>query len=573
MFGFETLMSRFTWRTHFVMLLLAVFIIKRETVHWSYMGNAANISRQQYKIVSRNGSIGLRMNRDFIPAKLGLLRSAIERDPFETWFFKNRFKSKVDLLMASKPWNSGVFQRKGTTSRLKNVILRSLQGENIGIAIMGGSISAGAGLTYDGEDLRGLYYRVFSDWWRKIVLPLTGSSIKLSNLAMGGTSSNFYAFCYSVFLNPETDMDLAFLDFTVNDYVQFKNCKFPMALPLEQLTREVLSEGSSPAVMFVNFVQGDVKRPKCENLENHGQTLLAKHYGITTFSLRKFLCSGFSAKQKNLSKMFATDGNHISIIGHAQMAFMMINHVRQLMLNVLDGLMTTMKGKVTAEKLSLPSIGDRIILPDCPLKFKNLPETLFKSYCQNLCEHPRCFTQITPDCTSNITANQSLQVNAIGTFGFEAIQKVPINSVLLPNATCEAKQRSLENHDQQFNEIQTHRTDAYGGWKSKSKNSMLELEILIPFTSLSKQCIMEGETPARMVAIAVRTRGNGGQAKVWLNEHEERGVLISSYSLFSHTKLHTIASHVMPGRHVISIRTETPGVFILSGVMVGPTHK
>lgn len=563
-FGVVALMSRFDWRSHFVVLLLAVFITKRETAHWFYMGNAASISRKEHKTDSRDDSIGSRLNGDLIPVKLRLLKFAVERDPFETWFFKNRFKSKADLLIVSKPWDSGVFQRKGTTNRLKDVILRSLEGENINIAIMGGSISAGAGLTNDGEDLRGLYYRVLSDWWRKTVQPLTGSDLKLNNLAIGGTSSNFYAFCYSVFLNPKTDMDLVFLDFTVNDYVQFKDSMFPMALPLEQLTREVLSEGSSPAVMFVNFVQGDLRRPKCDNLENHGQTLLAKHYGITTFSLRKLLCSGFAGKRKKLSKMFATDGNHISIIGHAQMAFMMITHVRQLILNVLESLITTKKVKVTIEKMSLPSIGDRIILPDCPLKFRNLPETLFMSYRQNLRERPRCFTQITPDCTRNITAHQSLQVKAIGNFGFEEFQKIAINNVVLPNATCEVKQ---------FGEMQTHRTDAYGGWKSKSKNSMLELEILIPITSLSRQCIMDAATQTRKVAMAVRTHGNGGQAKVWLNENEERGILVTTYSLFGHTKLYTIASHVMPGRHVISIRTETPGVFILSGVMAGPTYK
>lgn len=563
-FGVVALMSRFDWRSHFVVLLLAVLITKRETAHWFYMGNAASISRKEHKTDSRDDSIGSRLNGDLIPVKLRLLKFAVERDPFETWFFKNRFKSKADLLIVSKPWDSGVFQRKGTTNRLKDVILRSLEGENINIAIMGGSISAGAGLTNDGEDLRGLYYRVLSDWWRKTVQPLTGSDLKLNNLAIGGTSSNFYAFCYNVFLNPKTDMDLVFLDFTVNDYVQFKDSMFPMALPLEQLTREVLSEGSSPAVMFVNFVQGDLRRPKCDNLENHGQTLLAKHYGITTFSLRKLLCSGFAGKRKKLSKMFATDGNHISIIGHAQMAFMMITHVRQLILNVLESLITTKKVKVTIEKMSLPSIGDRIILPDCPLKFRNLPETLFMSYRQNLRERPRCFTQITPDCTRNITAHQSLQVKAIGNFGFEEFQKIAINNVVLPNATCEVKQ---------FGEMQTHRTDAYGGWKSKSKNSMLELEILIPITSLSRQCIMDAATQTRKVAIAVRTHGNGGQAKVWLNEHEERGILVTTYSLFGHTKLYTIASHVMPGRHVISIRTETPGVFILSGVMAGPTYK
>lgn len=567
-------MSRFTWRRHLFALLLAVFIIKTKTINWSQVGSGAIISKQEHKTDHSNGSIISRMKGDFTQAKLRLLKIAVKRNPFETWFFKDRFKSKADLLMTSKPWNSGVVQRNDTTNRLKDVILRSLKGENINIAIMGGSISAGGGLTFDHEDLRGLYYRVFSDWWRKTVEPLTGSVVKLCNLAVGGTSSNFYAFCYSDLLSPDSEMNLALLDFTVNDYVQFKHSKFPMALPLEQLTREVLSERSSPAVMFVNFVHGELKRPICENLENHGQTMLARNYGITTFSLRKFLCSGSSVKGKKLHKMFTADGNHISILGHAQMAFMIINHVRQLMLKVLGSLTSSRKLKVTVAKFSLNSIGDRIILPDCPLKYRNLPESVFKSYRQNFGEHPLCFTQITSDCTKNMSANQSLQVKEIGNVGFQEIQKIPINKGGSANTTqCTVKQHSPVNQTESHDEIQTYRTDAYGGWRSQSPNSMLELEILIPSTSLSRQCIIEGATTARNVAVAVRTHGNGGMAKVWLNEYEERGVLISTYSLFGHTKLQTIARHVIPGRHVLSIRTQTPGVFILSGVMVGPTYK
>jgi len=64
-------------------------------------------------------------------------------------------------------WKSGIFQRHDTTNRLKNVILRALNGDDVNVPIMGGSISAGGGLTLDKEDLRGIYYRVFSDWWRR----------------------------------------------------------------------------------------------------------------------------------------------------------------------------------------------------------------------------------------------------------------------------------------------------------------------------------------------------------------------------------------------------------------------
>ena len=68
-------------------------------------------------------------------------------------------------------------------------------------------------------------------------------------------------------------MNLALLDFTVNDYIELKVSRFPMTLPLEQLIREILSERTSPAVMCVNFVRGALQIPVCNNLENHGQTI------------------------------------------------------------------------------------------------------------------------------------------------------------------------------------------------------------------------------------------------------------------------------------------------------------
>ncbi|KAL9957525.1 hypothetical protein ACROYT_G039166 [Oculina patagonica] len=503
------------------------------------MGKGAMGARQRLKLDELNGQ-SIKSNSNLSQKKLKLLKLAIKRNPFEIWLFKDRFKSEKELFMTSQRWDSGVVQRYSTTNRLKDVILRSLNGQDVNIAIMGGSISAGGGLNLDNEGLR------------------------------GGTSSNFFAFCYNALLNPNTEMNLALLDFTVNDYVQLRYSKFPKALPLEQLTRELLSERNSPAVFYVNFVQGELKNPICNNLENHGQTMVAQNYGITTFTLRNFLCSSPSAKGKKFSRMFTSDGTHMSILGHAQMAYMIISHVRQLMLSALDRLTTSKVVKVTVPKFSLPSIGDKIILPGCPLKFRDLPEPVFKSYRKNFREHPLCFTQITPDFTKNMTLRQSLSVKEIGSVGFKVMQKMFIDKRGSVNTTYD--QHNSVHQIQPF-EIQKFRTDAYGGWESLSANSMLELEILVPLTSLSKQCLLEDSTVARNVAVAVRTHGNGGTAKVWLNEYEERGVIINTRSVFGHTKLFTIAHHVIPGRNVLSVRTVTPGIFILSGVVIGPTYK
>lgn len=498
-------------------------------------------------------------------AKLQLLRRAVQNNSFERWFFINRFYSQEVKFLVSRGWANGVVRRKKTTSRLEDIILRSLNGENIDIAVMGGSISAGGGLSLDKGDFGELYYRLFADWWQKTVQPFTGSSVVLHNLAVGGTSSNFFAFCYKNLLGSDTDMDIAFLDFTVNDYIQFNNSKFPMAMPLEQLTREVLSERNSPSLIYVNFVQGLAKRPVCNNLENHGQTALAKTYGITSVSLRNFFCSSVSHSGIAFTKMFSPDGTHASALAHARIASMIINYVRETMLKFLDRLAIPAR---LFEKPLLPSGDASSVLSPCfRISQHNLPPAVFERNKIEFYDYPLCFTHITPDGTESKPLHQTLQVEEMGNFGFQFIKKQFIN---------QPKKETNRDTTRAFTPCMS-RTDAYGGWRAKSSNSILELAVSIPkaqFPSISKKCSVDNKyTSERNVAIAVRTHGHGGIARVWLDEYEGKGVSINTRSPFGHTRLHTIAWKVPPGRHVLSVRTITKGMFILSGVMTGPSYK
>lgn len=108
-FGVVVLMLWFDWRFYFVVLLLVVFIIKREIVYWFYMGNVVSILWKEYKIDFCDDFIGLRLNGDLILVKFRFLKFVVERDLFEIWFFKNWFKFKVDLFIVFKFWDSGVF--------------------------------------------------------------------------------------------------------------------------------------------------------------------------------------------------------------------------------------------------------------------------------------------------------------------------------------------------------------------------------------------------------------------------------------------------------------------------------
>lgn len=134
--------------------------------------------------------------RDKLPAKnltkIYSLKRSLQRSPFDIWYFKDKFKSLEDLLLTTEKYNNQIVERQTTEYRLRNLMGKVLLGQDIGLIVMGGSTSAGGGLINDFSNLKGVYYRVFVDWWQKAIQPFTGSRIKLRNLAVGGTSSDFF---------------------------------------------------------------------------------------------------------------------------------------------------------------------------------------------------------------------------------------------------------------------------------------------------------------------------------------------------------------------------------------------
>ena len=444
------------------------------------------------------------------------LISAIETNPFKIWYFKDSFKSLEDLLLTPELLVSEAVERKTTRNRLQNVMTRALLGQDIGVAIMGGSISAGGGLINDYPDLRGIYYRVFIDWWEKAVQLFTNSKIRLHNLAVGGTCSNFYSFCYKTLLKPQETTDIIFLEFSVNDYVCFKNSQFPKALSLEKLTRSVLSEQSSPAVMYINFIQGVQSIAQCNRLENNGGTMLAWHYGITSISIRSSLCP--NPENRKTPLMFSSDGNHASLIAHAQMAIMIINTAR-------DALMGAIRGAKRDINANIPS--------------HDLPRNVF--YSMGTTEgvpDPLCYTLITPDVHQKVL-NPSFFVKAAESIGFKPFEKEAIGFRKTPLGQ---------------NISGPLRTDGFGGWLAKKENSTLKLQLFLPQDNVT-----------RSVAVVFRTYGYGGKAEIWLDNNKP-GVVISFMSPFGYTRLVTIAKHVTSGSHVLNVRTVKAGKVMLCGI-------
>lgn len=64
----------------------------------------------------------------------------------------------------------------------------------------------------------------------------------------------------------------------------------------------------------------------------------------------------------------------------------------------------------------------------------------------------------------------------------------------------------------------------------------MELEILILLILFLKKCFLESIIDIRNVVVVVWIYGNGGIVKVWLNEYEERGILINICLFFGYIK-------------------------------------
>ena len=242
--------------------------------------------------------------------KLDEVQGALENDDdlFSPWNFE-------DKLMANAI-------KAGNTGRMKKVLKKALGGEDINLVVLGGSNSAGGYFGGDEKSLDGLYFRVFIDWWNSCIGGITKALMKEIQLAIGASGSYFYSYCYQTFLAAREKIDIVLIEVSVNDDNKI--------MPLEQLTRQVLTHPSMPAVLFINLIRykGSRNDSLCENLERFGQTKLARYYNITSLSLRELLCHKEKGKWRAVIKnTTGTDGKHMNIKAHALVATMMIKYV------------------------------------------------------------------------------------------------------------------------------------------------------------------------------------------------------------------------------------------------------
>ena len=223
--------------------------------------------------------------------------------------------------------------------RLWQVFRRGFKGLNVNVAVVGGSISKGQPFVQKGKGKR-VYFHVLEDWWNKVVQPVTGSRMKMKDFAIGGIGSDYYANCLSTHLPKESDVNLVLWELSGNDFKRYTYQKIPPTQPLEQFVRNTLQYQSHPEVILLNFFNGDnfKSQRKCLDLDQQGERNISKHYDVTELSWTTAVCPFLQRDESGLAMkyLFSADGIHPSIPAHAQMAYILIDHIRDKFVKALS---------------------------------------------------------------------------------------------------------------------------------------------------------------------------------------------------------------------------------------------
>ncbi|KAJ7385185.1 hypothetical protein OS493_017562 [Desmophyllum pertusum] len=189
------------------------------------------------------------------------LKAELGKDPFQQWKYKSTWNRMSDLKLDGDLMSKAI--QPGNPTRLKNVLIRALKGQQINILIIGGSNSAGGKLGVDEKSLDGLYFKVFTNWWNNTFGKATKAFMKEYEVTIGGTGSYFFAFCYRTFIPKDVKIDIVLIEASINYNMRGKVEAY------EQLTRLVLEYPSAPAVLDINLVSGLGLDPATKRLSIH----------------------------------------------------------------------------------------------------------------------------------------------------------------------------------------------------------------------------------------------------------------------------------------------------------------
>ena len=465
----------------------------------------------------------------------------LDQEPFAFWQDRDLYRNIDDLSVREDDLKKAIYINDRDSCRVMPLMNKVLKGEPVKMIVIGGSNSAGGGIS----DHRRLYHQLFLQWWNHVILPGTGSKLTVENLSLGGTGSDFFTFCLQNFMSKDEKPDIVLIEMSVNDY-GYSHGK--SAWPIEMLTRRVLSLSSFSLVLYVSLVDlikkgsslNSMKNPRCYNLEDLGQSELAAYYGITLLSWRDILCpidpvNGIQ-KPNIRPGMLNRDHLHIDVKGHAQVALIMIEYFQNISQRAFPDVLNK---RVACD----PGKHEARMLESAPLFVKFSPHTLSSN--------PLCWSLISTNFRLPCRP-QSLNVKMLVQNGFH---KIPPESELAKMKNSKKGRR-----------FPTDRTDSFGSWQSIKGGSFIEFSFTAPKTA--------GKSEKWSVGVVLRRLKDGG-IRVWLDENERNGLTVTEKTygrVLSQTRIYFLGTVINSGIHKMRVKTEGSKGFevLLSGIVLGP---
>jgi len=172
--------------------------------------------------------------------------------------------------LASAPILARSVVSPGDTSRVERVLAKARRGEPITVAVIGGSITAGARASTREKN----YGSVLAAWWRHTFPKV---EVTLINAGIGATGSNYGA------LRARRDLlarrpDFVIIEYGVNDVNQQASAE-----TLEGLVRQIFKQTNQPAVALLFMMN----RSGGNAQEWHGK--VGQHYRLPMLSFRDAL--------------------------------------------------------------------------------------------------------------------------------------------------------------------------------------------------------------------------------------------------------------------------------------------
>lgn len=279
-----------------------------------------------------------RHQHQITPATVRNLVHNLKQDILNVWPYPNYIKSPADVML-----DQGLINRaKLATSsgkRLDELFNKVMHGKDIKMAYISSSLFRKMSVSSDKAHTL-LYNEALVYWYNKVIAPIAGSGLIQTKVEIPNVREDYFTHCLRNHLQNSEDIDLIIWELADLDH--FPNDKLIPANKIysENLLRSMLNFTSRPDMIMVDFYRGNTlnKGTYCRQLNQDIEQKLASYYDCSFFSWSKSVCPYLKDDEEGFlfSYLFSGDKRHPSIIGHAQMAYILIDYIRDSFLKYLS---------------------------------------------------------------------------------------------------------------------------------------------------------------------------------------------------------------------------------------------